>query len=98
VYFAAELRILLVYLSESLGNQNGGTRGPHFSLGGGDGPPVPRRTAPGQGLLLLHWMVMEIEETREMESPKKTWWDCVKEDMNSFSFLVWTLRLRNSGD
>jgi len=46
VYFAAELRILLAYLSESLGRlgQNGG---PHFSLGeGGRGPPGPRRTAP----------------------------------------------------
>jgi len=47
VYFAAELRILLVYLSESLGRlgQNeGATGGPHFSLGAA--APYPRRTAP----------------------------------------------------
>ena len=45
LYFAAELSILLVYLSESLGRlgQNGGgTGGPQFSLGG----RPPRRTAP----------------------------------------------------
>jgi len=51
--YAAELRILLVYLSESLGRlgQNGGGRGalgPHFSLGV-PRPPCPRRTAPS------HW-------------------------------------------
>ena len=36
VYFAAALRILLVYLSENLGrlSQNGGPLGAHFSLGG----------------------------------------------------------------
>ena len=41
--YAAELNILLVYLSESLGSlsQNGGHwEGPHFSLGGGPLPPV----------------------------------------------------------
>ena len=43
--YAAELRILLVYLSESLGRlgQNGG---PHFSFGAA-ALLVPRRTAPG---------------------------------------------------
>ena len=45
--YAAELRILLVFLSESLGRlgQNGGPLGAHFSLGG-RGPPGPCRTAP----------------------------------------------------
>ena len=47
--YAAELRILLVYLSESLGRlqgQNGeGQWGGTFFIGGG--PLLPRRTAPG---------------------------------------------------
>jgi len=44
--YAAELRILLVYLSESLGrlDQNMGATGGHFSSGGG--PLAHRRTAP----------------------------------------------------
>jgi len=49
LYFAAELRILLVYLSESLGRlgQNGGRAlGATFFIGG-RGSPAPRRTAPG---------------------------------------------------
>ena len=43
---AAELMILLVYLSESLGRlgQNGGHREGTFFIGGG--PLAPRRTAP----------------------------------------------------
>jgi len=46
VYFAAELRILLVsYLSESLGIEagpkwGGGALGAHFSLGGGPLGPL----------------------------------------------------------
>jgi len=47
---AAELRILLVYLSESLGrlgqNGEGALRGAHFSLEGGTAPCPSRRTAP----------------------------------------------------
>jgi len=49
VYFAAELRILLVYLSESLEKlgQNRGPLGGTFFIGGrGSPPPPPRRTAP----------------------------------------------------
>jgi len=29
-------------------------------------------------------MLMETEGTRQMGYPKKTWWDCVREDMESF--------------
>ena len=44
--YAAELRILLVYLSESLGrvSQNGGPLGATFFIGGR--PLAPRRTVP----------------------------------------------------
>ena len=51
--YAAELRILLVYLSESLGRlgQNGGHWGAHFSLGGRGPPAPPHRTAP---VTLIH--------------------------------------------
>jgi len=43
--YAAELRILLVYLSESLGRlgQNGGAT---FFIGEPRPPPTPRRTTP----------------------------------------------------
>jgi len=48
--YAAELRILLVYLSESLERlgQNGGSTGGTFFIGGGAAAPLaPRRTTPG---------------------------------------------------
>jgi len=54
VYFAAELRILLVYLSESLGRlgQNGGgAQEGHIFHWGAAAPTDPtRRTAPGNWL------------------------------------------------
>jgi len=64
---AAELRILLVYLSQSLGRlgQNGGPLGATFFIEGGGPPlpPSPRRTAPRQKqrflliapVLMLYW-------------------------------------------
>ena len=46
--YAAEVRILLVYLSESLGRlgQNGGPLGDHIFHWGAAAPSGPRRTAP----------------------------------------------------
>ena len=51
MYFAAELRILLVYLSESLGRlcQNGAGDNGGYIFIGGVGSLAPRRTAPALG-------------------------------------------------
>jgi len=51
--YAAELRILLVCLSESLGKlgQNGGTGGHIFHWG--PRPPAPRRTAPEEQYFVI---------------------------------------------
>ena len=33
---------------------------------------------------LKQYMKMEFEGTRQRGHPRKTWWDCVKADMESF--------------
>ena len=55
--YAAELRILLVYLSKSLGRlgqNDGGTGGATFFIGGRDPSLTPRRNAPGFHQSLRH--------------------------------------------
>jgi len=33
-------------------------------------------------------MMLEVERIRQMGHPKKTWWDCVKNDMESLGLSV----------
>ena len=51
---------------------------------------------------LQRCMKMELEGTRQRGRPRKTWWDCVKPDMESFGLFsedaedrnYWRMRIK----
>jgi len=40
-------------------------------------------------------MTLEIEGIRQRERPKKTWWDCIKADMESLGLSKKDAQFRN---
>jgi len=73
VYFAAELRILLVYLSESLGrlgqNGGGGTEGATFFIGGRPPPPVEPPLAWQKVFTLLRLTLKQVQRRPKSFQP-----------------------------
>ena len=44
-----------------------------------------------------HCMTWEVEGIRQTGRPKKTWWDCVKNDMESLGLSQKNMQFRNIG-